>query len=72
MNRWVMNSIDKVEASGVIDMAVDADLVVANGASASVNLMVVPLIDAADEDIGSMVILEDISNEKRVKTTMAR
>ena len=71
-NRWVMNSIAKVEASGASDMAVDADLRLTSGESASVNLMVVPLIDAADEDIGSMVILEDISNEKRVKTTMAR
>ena len=71
-NRWVMNSIANVEASGASDMAVDADLRLTSGESASVNLMVVPLIDAADENIGSMVILEDISNEKRVKTTMAR
>ena len=36
------------------------------------NLTVVPLIDAADENIGSMLILEDITSGKRVKTTMAR
>jgi adenylate cyclase len=51
---------------------VDAALKLADGKTASVNATVSPLIDINDESIGSMIILEDISSEKRVRTTMAR
>ena len=71
-NPWVMRSLDKVERLGTSDMSVDADLRLGDDKNASVNLMVMPLIDSTDEDIGSMIVLEDISSEKRVKTTMAR
>ncbi|MDP6572308.1 MAG: adenylate/guanylate cyclase domain-containing protein [Rhodospirillales bacterium] len=71
-NAWVMESVVKVEKSGEADISVDADLHLADGARASVNLTVSPLIDVNDKPIGSMVIIEDITNEKRVKTTMAR
>lgn len=40
--------------------------------TASVNLTVVPLLNAKKEQIGSMLLIEDISNEKRLKSTMAR
>jgi adenylate cyclase len=43
-----------------------------NGRVTSVNLSVVPLIDIKEHPIGYMLIFEDISREKRVKTTMAR
>ena len=71
-NGWVIDSLAKVERLGQADISVDADLKLGSGDTASVNLTVVPLIDAADENIGSMLILEDITSEKRVKTTMAR
>jgi len=71
-NEWVMRSLAKVEETGASDMSVDADLKLGDDKIASVNLMVMPLIDAADEGIGSMIVLEDISSEKRIKTTMAR
>ena len=71
-NEWVMRSLAKVEESGISDMSVDADLKLKDDKSASVNLMVMPLIDVTDEAIGSMIVLEDISSEKRIKTTMAR
>jgi len=69
---WVMDSISKVEESGNTDITMDADIELANGKSISVNLTVVPLINSNEEDIGSMLILEDISSEKRVRSTMAR
>ena len=71
-NQWVMRSLAKVERTGDSDSSVDADLKLKNDSSASVNLMVMPLIDSADEGIGSMILVEDISSEKRIKTTMAR
>jgi adenylate cyclase len=56
----------------VIDVVVDNDLRLANGNTASVNLTVVPLIDTDNTNIGTMLILDDITHEKRIKTTMSR
>ncbi len=71
-NSWLMRSLTTVERTRNNDISVDAELKLASGDSASVNATVSPLIDINQEDIGSMVILEDISSEKRVRTTMAR
>lgn len=71
-NDWVLRSLANVDATGDRDLAVDAALQLHNGSIASVNLTAVPLIDAAQERIGSMLIIEDISAEKRVKSTMSR
>ena len=38
----------------------------------SANVSVLPLIGGADEHLGTMIVMEDISGEKRVRTTMAR
>ena len=71
-NAWIVDSIARVEASGKEDIAVDADLVLAGGEKVSMNLVVVPLIDVTGENIGAMLIVEDITSEMRVKTTMSR
>ena len=71
-NAWIVDSIARVEASGKEDIAVDADLALAGGEKVSMNLVVVPLIDVAGENIGAMLIVEDITSEMRVKTTMSR
>ncbi len=54
------------------DNFLDVDIDLEDGNSASVNLAVVPLRDEDNEAIGGMLILEDITTEKRVKSTMAR
>lgn len=71
-NDWLMKSLANVEQTGENEISVDASLTLHDGKTASVNSTVSPLIDINDEPIGSMIILEDISNEKRVRTTMAR
>lgn len=71
-NRWVIDSIDKVMATRTIDLKMDADLVLTDGARVSLNLTAVPLIDVKQELIGSLLVLEDITKEKRLKGTMAR
>ena len=71
-NAWIADIVAKVEETGEPDISVDTDLQLADGKTISMNLTVVPLIDINDEPIGSMLIIEDISNEKRVRTTMAR
>ncbi|HVT02045.1 MAG TPA: adenylate/guanylate cyclase domain-containing protein [Thermoanaerobaculia bacterium] len=71
-NGWLAATIDKVAATGQIDLAVDADLLLDGGKRVSVNVTTVPLIDINQENLGSMLILEDITSEKRVKSTMSR
>jgi len=71
-NRWVLDSINKVMDDRTIDLKMDTDLVLTDGARVSVNLTAVPLIDVKQELIGSLLVLEDITKEKRLKGTMAR
>jgi adenylate cyclase len=70
-NRWVADSLAKTQATGDTSLAVDAQIERA-GETASVNLTAMPLIDAAEQRIGSMLVIEDITSEKRVRSTMAR
>jgi adenylate cyclase len=70
-NAWVVQAIDRVEASGVSDIRVDAVLAF-NGEDVSVNLTTLPLRNQTEKSIGSMLMIEDISSEKRVKATMSR
>jgi len=71
-NSWILDSIVRVEETGVEDIAVDTDLVLPGGDKISMNLAVVPLIDVEGENIGAMLIIEDITSEMRVKATMSR
>ena len=49
----------------------DATLYLKNQ-NVSVNLTSLPLTDSAKQPIGVMLLLEDISSEKRMKSTMSR
>jgi len=87
-NSWVMDSVNKVAETGKQEITMDAHLYLSDlnrvqdeGASegeekeetaSSINLTVVPLQNSKKEQIGSMLLIEDISNEKRLKSTMAR
>ena len=71
-NLWIVESINKVAASGKIDLTLDADVKLNDGSVVSVNMASVPLIDINENYIGYMLIVEDISREKRVKSTMGR
>ena len=71
-NRWVVETVQKTAVKGTTALAVDAELARPGSPPATVNLTATPLIDAADERIGSMIVIEDITTEKRVRSTMAR
>jgi len=71
-NPWLLEAVARVEQTGQSQISVDAGVRLVDGDTVSVNLTAVPLLNAAQEAIGSMLILEDISAEKRVKSTMAR
>ena len=86
-NAWVMDMVRKVEEKvrsfanqpmrrrsdrqAPQETVVDATLGFADD-KMSVNLTVLPLIGITGGRLGSMIMIEDISTEKRIKSTMAR
>jgi adenylate cyclase len=71
-NSWVIQSLEKVLRTGRIDSTVDSDLILDGRRAVSVNMTAVPLQDVHDEPLGSMLIMEDITREKRLRNTMSR
>jgi len=71
-NSWVTHSLEKVLRTGRIDSTVDSDLVLGGRRAVSVNMTAVPLQDVHDDPLGSMLIMEDITREKRLRNTMSR
>jgi adenylate cyclase len=71
-NAWILRSLEKVRGTGKIDITVDTDLLVEGHSAVSVNLATVPLRNMRDEPIGSMLVIEDVTREKRLRTTMSR
>jgi adenylate cyclase len=70
-NRWVMEKIEAVAESQEQEMLYDAELTL-NGEKISVNLTVLPLMGEDETKLGTMLMIEDISSEKRMKSTMSR
>ena len=71
-NQWVLDAVDRVRETGEPYLAMDTDLVLADTSEASVNLNAVPLISGKRDWMGTLLLLEDITSEKRLKGTMAR
>ena len=81
-NAWIVEALDKVTSTDTTVAHMDTELWLRQGeeivgddrrrAMASVNLSVVPLKGGKKENMGSMVMFEDITKEKRLKGTMAR
>ena len=70
-NAWILDTVKRVEENQGGDLTMDAEMVVADE-TLSVNLNVLPLRSVNEETLGSMIMIEDISTEKRMKSTMAR
>jgi len=72
-NHWIIDKIEKVEESEKAEITMDGSLEFEPPfETLSVNVTVYPLISIEDEKLGYMLMLEDISVEKRTKATMAR
>ena len=70
-NTWVLEKLTQVGESGKLEVLMDAELVF-NEEKISSNVTVLPLSSAEHKRIGSMIMIEDISSEKRLKSTMSR
>jgi len=70
-NSWILDKIKQVEETQVSDVTMDA-VIEFNEEKISINLTVLPLISVDQKKLGSMIMIEDISSEKRMKSTMSR
>ena len=70
-NVWLLEKIFRVKESHEIEHAVDVELKFGEDII-SANITVMPLMSGDGEPIGTLVMLEDISNEKRAKSTLSR
>lgn len=71
-NHWIVDSLRRVIATNDSDSFIDAEITNMQGKKVSVNMSVVPLRSIADEPMGGLLIMEDLSIEKRMKGTLAR
>ena len=67
-NEWVLNKLGGVEE---VEVMMDAELVF-GGETISANITILPLLDEEEKTLGTMLMIEDISSEKRMKSTMSR
>ena len=70
-NDWVLERIARVNENNETDITMDAELELGD-TKVSLNLSVLPLRDAEQANMGMMLMMEDITSEKRIKSTMSR
>jgi adenylate cyclase len=70
-NAWLPDKIRRVEETQSVDLSMDTGMEF-EGKRLSVNVTVLPLISTGHKKLGTMIMIEDISGEKRMKSTMAR
>ena len=70
-NHWLRERMQRVAETLATELTMDAELRVADE-TVSANVTVLPLLAADGAHLGTMVMIEDISTEKRVKSTLSR
>ena len=70
-NTWILDKLRRVEETRALDLTMDAEMEV-RGEQRSVNVTVMPLASMEKKPLGWMIMIEDISSEKRMKSTMSR
>ena len=71
-NSWVIDTLNQVKKLGKPRQTMDNLLCLKKADDVAVNLSVAPLFDLEDKPAGYLSVLEDISEEKRVRGTMSR
>jgi len=70
-NAWIPEKLKRVADTQTTEVIMEAELIVGED-KLSVNLTALPLLSMEKKRIGSMLMLEDISSEKRMKSTLSR
>lgn len=71
-NDWLKNSLDQIHQNKQAVSLLDVDIPVSETKMVSANLTLVPLMELDDEVIGSMLVIDDITQEKRVQSLMSK
>jgi adenylate cyclase len=66
-----ITEINHVSSQMKQDVLMDVEVAIA-GIEITANITIVPLLDVHHERLGAMIMIEDISSEKRMKSTMSR
>ncbi len=70
-NEWVAERIAKAGDASGTDVLMDSEIVFGEE-KMNVNVTIQPLISLKSKRLGTMLMIEDISSEKRMKSTMSR
>lgn len=70
-NSWIVEKVRRVKETQKSEVTMDAELEF-GGNKVSANITVLPLVSGEGKNLGTMLMLEDISGEKRMKATMSR
>jgi len=70
-NAWILDKLKQVGETQSLEVTMDAEMEF-GGEKRSVNTTIMPLVSVDKKRLGSMIMLEDISSEKRMKSTMSR
>ncbi|OGA54094.1 MAG: guanylate cyclase [Betaproteobacteria bacterium RIFCSPLOWO2_12_FULL_63_13] len=70
-NDWLLEKLRHVEETAATEVTMDAELSI-EGERVSANVTLTPLFSMEKKRMGSMLLIEDISSEKRLKSTMSR
>ncbi|MDQ6964094.1 MAG: adenylate/guanylate cyclase domain-containing protein, partial [Mariprofundales bacterium] len=70
-NAWVAERIERVMERHQQELAMDHEIHF-GGEDISVNMTILDLLSDDEVDLGTMIMMEDISGEKRVRATMSR
>ncbi|MBF0447085.1 MAG: GAF domain-containing protein [Magnetococcales bacterium] len=70
-NDWIMNKIDQVAQSHEVINLIDVEIQAGRN-RISTNMSILPLLNGENKPLGTMIMIEDISSEKRMKSTMSR
>jgi adenylate cyclase len=70
-NAWILEKLKRVEETRALELTMDAEIQCRNEMR-SVNVTVMPLASVDKKRLGWMLMIEDISSEKRMKSTMSR
>jgi adenylate cyclase len=65
-------TVQQVQDSGTSTLQFDVDCQTLDGKAVSMNLNAVPLVDPKGQKMGVVLVLDDITSEKRVKSSLSR
>ncbi|MBF0434491.1 MAG: GAF domain-containing protein [Magnetococcales bacterium] len=70
-NVWIIEKVEQVAKAGQEQVLMDVEIATPKG-KVSANLTILPLVSGDGKHLGTLIMIEDISSEKRMKSTMSR